>query len=84
MKTIKLSEYTELEQKFIKAAVKEFNDLMFSDDLHHGIPKASLGGVVASLEKKKVLISYDGYNDTEFQFVDETGEANNEEPPVLV
>ena len=83
MTTIKLNEYTELEQQFLKAAVKEWNDLMFTDDINHGIPKASLGGVVGSLQKKNVITCYDG-STNEFQFNDENGEPDFDNEPELI
>lgn len=81
---IALDNLTELEQAFVKAAVNEWNDLMFGDDLNHGIPKQSLGGVMGSLVKKGVIANDDSHNDAAFQFVGEDGWADYDEAPVLV
>ena len=83
---INLNNHTELEQKFLVAAANEYNDLMFTDDLKHGIEKASLGGVVSSLVKKGIIEVYErpaingnGSRDIgEFQFTND-----NEEPELV-
>ena len=68
MKQINLNEFTALEQKFLTAAVNEYNDLMFTDELNHGIPKASLGGVVSSLVKKGVIAIEEDHPNPAFEF----------------
>lgn len=80
---IQLSKLTPMEQAFVKAGVNEFNDLMFADDLNHGIAKGSLGGVVSSLIKKGIIIVYEDHSNC-FEFVGDDGYGNNEEPPELV
>lgn len=90
---IQLDKLTALEQQFVKAAVAEWNDLMFTDDIGHGIPKASLGGVCGSLVKKGIIGVVESpavsWNQTsrdigEFQFVGDDGELNYDEAPELV
>lgn len=90
MKTIVLKNFTELEQQFLKAAVKEWNDLMYTDDIDHGIATASLGGVVSSLVQKNVIAVYpteiNGVERMvgEFQFFNEEGDLDYDDAPVLV
>jgi len=84
MTTIKLQDYTELEQKFIKAGVEEFNDLMFTDELNHGIPERSLGGVVASLSNKGVITSFTHNGIGEFTFNNDRGEPDWDDAPELI
>ncbi len=83
---INLNNHTELEQKFLVAAEAEYNDLMFTDELNHGIEKASLSGVVSSLVKKGIIEVYESpalnghgtRNIGEFQFTDD-----NEKPELV-
>ena len=72
---INLNNHTELEQKFLVAAANEYNDLMFTDVLNHGIEKASLSGVVSSLVKKGII---EVYEDNVFEYADD-----NEEPELV-
>lgn len=81
---IELNKLTDLEKAFVTAGVKEYNDLMFGNDLNHGIPKASLGGVMSSLSKKGIIEIDWTFNDTAFQFIGDNGEADYENPPTLV
>lgn len=92
-KTINLNTLTPLERKFVQAAVKEWNDLMFTDEIKHGIAKQSLGGVVSSLIKKNIIGVYGSpsvsFNNKErfigeFQFIGEDGYTDFDERPVLV
>lgn len=79
---IELNQLTEYERAFVKAAVSEYNDLMFTDDLNHGIPKQSLSGVVSSLVKKGIVECGEG---TMFEFAHENPFADWEErKPELV
>ena len=68
---INLNNHTELEQKFLVAAVEEYNDLMFTDDLGHGIAKQSLSGVVSSLVKKGIIQIEQDHKNPAFEFTSE-------------
>lgn len=68
---INLNDHTELEQKFLIAAVNEYNDLMFTDDLNHGIAKNQLGGVVSSLVKKGVIAIESDHPNPAFEFTND-------------
>jgi len=89
---INLNTLTTLEKQFVVAAVKEWNDLMFTDDINSGIEKSSLGGVVGSLVKKGIIEVYastslSGNGDRfigEFQFVGDDGSADFDNEPELV
>lgn len=85
---IQLNNLTANEQAFVKAAVNEFNDLMWTDQLGHGIPKTSLGGVVGSLVKKGIIYDYSNDGDPRdkgiFEFCGEDGEPDNQNRPELV
>lgn len=83
---IELNKLTAYEQSFVKAAVAEWNDLMFGDDIGHGIPKDALGGVMSSLVKKNI-IAMDGYHRKDaqgFQFIGDDGWTDYDNPPELV
>ncbi len=73
---IELDKLTDYEQAFVKAAINEYNDLMFTDDLNHGIPKQSLSGVVSSLVKKGIIEPGD---DNMFEFAHENPLADWEQ-----
>lgn len=93
MKTIQLNQLTTLEQQFVKAAVCDWNDLMFTDDIESGISKTSLGGVVGSLVKKGIIEVFASPSTTandneryigEFQFIGNDGECDFDDAPELV
>lgn len=86
MKTIQLNQLTEKEQMFVRAAVKNWNDLMFGDDIESGLPKASLGGVMSSLVEKNIIEmdNYERKDAQSFQFIGEDGDADYDDRPVLI
>ena len=87
---INLNNLTELEKTFVKAAVANWNDLMFGNDLDYrdnttvGISPTSLGGIMSSLSKKGIIGIDPTADDTAFQFIGDDGDTDYNDSPELV